>query len=188
MKKNPLLLLSGPSGVGKTTLIERILVQMPKLRKILSHTTRPQRKNEQKESYFFVDEKSFFEKEKQGEFAEFALIYHYYYAVSKKEIEQSWLNQRIPIKDVDIQGLRSLRKVYPQCFSIGIFPPYIEKARERIEKRNVDFGKNLKTRLESQNEEIKELKEEVDISIINDDIEKAVENLKKEIENYLNKL
>lgn len=189
MQKKPFVLISGPSGAGKTTLIQHILKEMTNLQKIVSYTTRPQRKDEkQGKSYFFVTPEEFFEKEKNKEFIEFACVYHNYYAVSKNQVEDSWKNKKIPIKDVDIQGLKAIKKMYPESFSVGIFLPQKTLIKERIEKRNGDFGENLKTRLESQDQEIRELQKEVDVQIINDHLEEALEILKKEIENYFRKM
>ena len=189
MRKQAFIIICGPSGVGKSTLIKVILKSMPGTISTISYTTRPKRPQEvNQKDYFFITKEEFTKKQKQGDFVEWAHIYGYDYATGKDQIQSCWAKGKAIIKDVDIQGLKSIKRVYPQSLAVGIFASSREDIKNRIEKRNVDFGKDLEMRVQAQVREIKELNHHVDVQIINDCLEKACQDLKKEIEQYLYKI
>ena len=188
MKKQAFIIVCGPSGVGKSTLIKRVLQSMPVLTSTISYTTRPQRPQEvdQKE-YFFITKEEFAKKQEQGDFVEWTHVYGYNYATSKDQIQSCWDKGKAIIKDVDIKGLKSIKRIYSQSLAVGIFTSSSEDIKNRIKKRNMDFGKDLEMRIQAQAREIKDLNHHADIQIINDCVEKAYQDLKKEIEKYLYK-
>ena len=189
MKKQAFIIISGPSGVGKSTLIKMVLKSMPVLTSTISYTTRPKRPKEvDQKDYFFITQEEFTQKQKQGDFVEWTHIYGYNYATSKDQIQSCWDKGKAIIKDVDIEGLKSIKRVYSQSLAVGIFAVSRADIKNRIEKRNVDFGKDLDMRIQAQAREIKDLNHHADVQIINDCIEKAYHELKKEIEKYLYKI
>ena len=189
MKKQAFIIISGPSGVGKSTLIKRVLQSMPVLTSTISYTTRPKRPQEvNQKDYFFITQEEFAQKQKQGDFVEWTHVYGYSYATSKDQIQSCWNKGRVIIKDVDIEGLKSIKRIYSQSLAVGIFAVSREDIKNRIEKRNVDFGKDLEMRVQAQAREIKDLNHHADVQIINDCVEKAYQELKKEIEKYLYKI
>lgn len=185
--KNKFIALCGPSGVGKSSLIEGILKDMgKKLIRTVSYTTRKKRLNElHGKDYFFISKEEFFKKRKNGEFIEWTYVYNDYYATSKSQIQSCWKNNKAVIKDLDIEGLKSVKKIYPQSLAVGVLVSSDQEIRKRIEKRRADFGENRKIRLDSYVKEVEEIKKLCSLRIFNDYFEKAVLLLKKEIEKYL---
>ena len=166
--KGPFIVVSGPSGVGKTLFIEKSLKTFSKLSSIVSWTTRKPRPNEKNgDFYHFITKKDFEELRKTGEFVEWAQVHNEFYATSKKEVEKIWKNGQAIIKDIDVQGCRSIKKVFPHSVSVFIYPPSIQELKNRILKRGSLNEKQIKIRLQRAIEEIAEGRE-YDFQITND--------------------
>ena len=180
MKKQAFIVVCGPSGVGKSTLIKMVLKSMPVLTSTISYTTRPKRPREvDQKDYFFITQEEFAQKQEQGDFVEWTCVYGYNYATSKDQVQSCWNKGKAIIKDVDIEGLKSIRRIYSKSLAIGILASSREDIKNRIEKRNVDFGKDLDMRIHAQAREIKDLNHHTDVQIVNDCVEKAYHELKK---------
>ena len=179
------LIVSGPSGAGKTRFINKSLKEFPILSNTVSFTTRTPRQGENHgEFYYFISRKEFEEKKQNNELLEWALVHDEYYATSKTEVERLWKNGQAIIKDIDIQGFRSVKKIYPHSVGIFIYPPSIEELKQRILKRTQMSKDQLKLRLETA---VKEMSEAsiYDYKIINDDFDVAWLEFKKLIESQL---
>ena len=184
------IILCGPSGVGKSTLRDEVLKSMPEaLAPALSCTTRPQRPYEKDgKDYVFLNDADFLKEKESGRLIESAQIYGHWYGTRKKEVESAWKKGLSVIKDVDIQGLKAIKRIYSWSLAVGVLISSPEELKQRILKRNTEFGENLDKRLQSYRRESLEISKHADIQIFNDDFQKTAKNLKKEIEKYLKTL
>ncbi len=177
-----IIIITAPSGAGKTTLIKQLLKNHPKLTFSLSTTTRPKRKKEKDGvDYNFVDEQTFKQMIDANEFAEWAIVHSSYYGTRKKDVENILEKGYTCIFDVDVQGANSLRKAYKdKCKSIFIIPPSLEVLEERLRARSSETEETLKTRLSNAKKEIEE-KDKFDVVIVNDDIQVAYHELENAV-------
>lgn len=186
MIKNPFIILCGPSGAGKSTLLKNMIQDIQILTPTISFTTREKRPfEEDKKDYFFVSKEKFFQKISNGEMLEWAQVYGYYYGTSKEQVEEIWNDGKTVIKDLDLQGLQSVKESYPQSLTVGVFPSSKEEAKNRMAKRKASPNENQMLRLEAYTSEVEQLEQCVDVKIINDNLKQAVLELKKEIKKYL---
>ena len=186
MIKNPFIILCGPSGAGKSTLRQNMIQEIQNLTSTISFTTRAKRPFEKdKKDYFFVSKEEFFQKISKGEMLEWAQVYGYYYGTSKQQVKKIWNEKKAVIKDLDLQGLQSVKESYPQSLTVGVFPSSKEEAENRMAKRKASPSENSDLRLEAYTSEVKQLEKCVDVKIINVDLKKASLELQKEIKKYL---
>ena len=172
-KKKTFIIVSGPSGAGKTRFVQKSLKSFPQLSNTISFTTRPPRPGEKEgEFYYFISREEFERKKEQKELVEWALVHKEFYATSKKEVERLWKNSKAIIKDLDYQGFYSIKKIYPHCKGIFIYPPSISELKKRILKRGDLEEKQLKERLVKAGEEMAQGRN-YDFQIINDNFETA---------------
>lgn len=185
--RNKFVIISGPSGVGKTTLIKEMLKQEPMLTRIVSYTTRAQREDEQDGvDYFFISKEEFFKKREAGDFLEWTAVFNHYSATCKRQIEEVWKQGKVIIKDVDVKGLKTIKELYPQSLVVGVFIKDIKELRRRLEGReSLESSSDFKTRLSGHEKTLDELKKLCSVQIYNDSLNEAVDSLKKEIEKYL---
>ena len=178
------LLLSGPSGVGKTSLLETALKHKPFLSKTVTFTTRPPRKNEiSGDSYFFVSRERFLKLRSAGAFLAWAEIHKELYATAFQEIRRIWESGKSVIKDVDIQGERNIKKILPQTVTVFIYPPSLDELKKRLILRG-ESKNALKIRLQAAEKEIAE-GANYDYQIVNENLKTAWRELKKIIEKTL---
>ena len=178
------LLLSGPSGVGKTSLLEAALKNKPFLSKTVTFTTRPPRKGERPgESYFFISRDQFSKLRSAGAFLEWAEIHKELYATAFQEICRIWESGKSVIKDVDIQGGRNIKKILPQTVTVFIYPPSLAELEKRLILRG-ESGEALKIRLQAAERETA-AGSSYDYQIVNEDLKAAWRELKKIIEKSL---
>lgn len=172
-----IIVISSPSGGGKTTLVQRLLSEKPNFQLVISHTTRNPRLSEKNaESYFFIDRNEFESKIENGEFLEWAVVHGNYYGTSKKEVKKLLKSGIYPILEIDVQGFHQIKKLIPDSQSIFIFPPTIQKLWERLEKRGSEEFNVRVQRLKNALEEISSA-EIYSSYIVNDDVEKAFKAL-----------
>ena len=171
--KGPFVIVSGPSGVGKTLFIEESLNKMPQFSNTVSWTTRHPRKGEKEGAFYhFITRDQFEQLKAQGEFLEWAQVHEELYATSKKEVERLWRKGKAIIKDVDVQGCRSIKKVFPHSVSVFIYPPSINELKKRILKRGSSTKNQLDDRLANAVQEMAQGRE-YDFKIVNDSFEEA---------------
>lgn len=175
-----LIVISGPSGAGKGTVIKGVLKKKPELVYSVSYTTRPKREREVNgRDYFFVSKEEFEKMIERGEFLEWAKVYGYYYGTSKSFVLEKLKQGKDVILEIEIQGAKKIREVFDRNNAIFIFiaPPSFQELKKRIEKRRRgESEEEIKRRLEFAKEEIKEA-EKYDYIVINDDIDRAVEEV-----------
>lgn len=171
------VIISAPSGAGKTTLIEKLLIQNPVFEFAVSTTTRIKRTGESEgKNYYYVSYEEFMQMVDRGEFLEWAKVHDNYYGTTKKEVDRIKALSRIPIFDVDVQGARSLRNKLQNVISIFIIPPSIQELEKRLRHRSTETEHQITVRL---NNALVELREYVnyDYIVINDDLQKALDEL-----------
>ncbi|PMP70238.1 MAG: guanylate kinase [Thermodesulfovibrio aggregans] len=175
-KRGNIFVISAPSGTGKTTLCERLLKALPDLKMSISHTTRKPRPGETNGvDYFFVDKKTFEEMISKEEFIEWAEVYGNFYGTSKNVISQLMKQGYDILLDIDTQGAKNIKKLYPESILIFILPPSMKELERRLLQRNEDKD-TIKKRVSKAGEEISQYKL-YDYIVINDNLEKALNEL-----------
>jgi len=184
-----LFIVSGPSGAGKTTLIQRVREELRPLNIELyfsvSHTTRKPRTGETPGvSYHFVSDEAFHAMVAAGEFLEHAHVHAHEYGTSKLEVLGKLLRGQDVILDIDYQGAKQIAEdpeLEPRSLNIFIFPPSLEELDQRLRQRGVNSEDEIQLRLRKAIDEIDEGKDFYNYIIINDNLEVATECLKAAI-------
>ncbi len=183
-KNGRLFVVSGPSGVGKSTLIERFLKEDNNSTFSVSYTTRQMRKGEEDgKDYYFVDEDKFIDMSKKGSFLEWENVHGHFYGTSKKEVMDTLDSGRDILLDIDVKGALKVKSQYPEACLIFIDPPSKEALLRRLSLRR---EKEIDLRMKRVKEEL-EKKQFFDYSIVNDDLEKAYTVFKQIIESVREK-
>ncbi len=175
-KRKPfLIVVSAPSGSGKTTVVRMVLNELPDLFYSVSATTREKRPGEVNgKDYIFVDRTTFEDWIENGKVVEWAKIYGEYYGTPKEPIDRALKEGKDVILDIDIHGKRSLERLYPdRVVSIFLMPPSIEELHQRLKSRGAESEEKLKLRLELSKEEMK-WAYEYEYIVLNDIKEEAV--------------
>jgi guanylate kinase len=175
-KKALLIILSGPSGVGKDALLNRMKDFKYPLEYITTVTTRLRRAGERNHiDYHFIAPEKFQDMIKQEQMLEYANVYGNWYGVPKGPIKQALNSGQDTIVKVDIQGAATIKKIVPQAVFIFLMPPSMEELGNRLKKRHTESSFDLNLRLQKASEEIKQL-ELFDYVVYSqrDDIDSAV--------------
>lgn len=171
-----LIVLSAPSGAGKTTITHRLLQRNPAWKFSVSATTRTQRANETpEEDYHFLSREEFQEKISSGDLVEYEEIFGNLYGTLKSEVARVLGGSDVArmIFDIDVKGAIAIRNAYPDdAFLVFIAPPSFEELRRRLEARQSESPESLARRIERARMEIP-AQSEFDAVVVNDDIERA---------------
>ena len=171
--KGKLFVITAPSGAGKSSLIKALLAADAKLRLSISYTTRPPRPGERNgREYHFVDDATFLAMRARGEFLESAEVHGYRYGTSRRVIEEALARGESLILEIDWQGARQVRKLYPGCVGIFIHPPSVEELERRLRTRGQDSEAVIQKRLANAREELAHAGE-FEYAIINKDFDTA---------------
>ncbi|MGC8971051.1 MAG: guanylate kinase [bacterium] len=156
-KEGILFIVSGPSGVGKGTVISEVLKIVPDINLSISYTTRTPRKNETNgKEYFFVSEEEFNHMIERGEFLEWARVHGNLYGTPRRYIEEKLKNREDVILEIDTQGARQVKKVFPNGVFIFILPPSMDELLKRLCMRGTESEDDIKLRLNNAKEELRE--------------------------------
>jgi len=186
-KNKPLIVVTAPSGAGKTSITNHLLKKFPELAFSVSATTRPPRKTEQNGvDYYFIDLAEFQKKIEQNEFVEWEMVYEgKYYGTLKSELERIWKMGKVPILDIDVQGAIHVKQQYPQStLSIFIEPPTVDVLRHRLQARATETPKNLEVRINKAGFEMS-FKHHFNYLIVNDDLDAAKQKASTVVSNFL---
>jgi guanylate kinase len=176
-KAGRLFVITAPSGAGKTSLIDALVRADPSLKLSISYTTRAPRPGEKDGvDYHFVDEPAFLGMQQRGEFLESAEVHGYRYGTSKKVITEALARGEDLILEIDWQGARQVRGIYPGCVGIFILPPSIEELERRMRSRGQDADPVIRRRLDNARGEM-EHAGEFHYAIINKDFDTARQEL-----------
>ena len=174
-----LIVVSAPSGGGKGTILRRVLAQDPRLRHAVSATTRAPRNGEvEGEHYYFVDRATFEQWIEEGRFAEWANVHGELYGTLHEELDRIRAAGRDVILELDVQGMRSIRKLRPEAATIFIEPPSMAILEDRLRKRGDLTDAALAVRLRNAEAEIS-AKNEYDCQILNDDLDRAIKQFEE---------
>lgn len=173
-----MIVLSSPSGAGKTSLSRKLLEKNKNLFLSISFTTRPPRPLEVNESdYFFVDEKKFIDMLNKDEFLEHAKVFDFYYGTPKKPVMNALKSGKDILFDIDWQGTQQLmNSVQDDLVKIFVLPPSAKELEKRLLKRNQDTDETVKNRMSKASDEISHYAE-YDYIIINKDFDESLEKI-----------
>lgn len=174
--RNLLIVISGPSGVGKGTIAKELIERNSDIELSISCTTRKPREGEvDGREYFFIDKKSFEEKIKSNGFLEFSEHFENYYGTPRSFVEESLKTHNV-ILEIDVDGGLNVKKVFPQALLIMILPPSVDEIRNRLIKRSTETLDKINLRMQRIDYEEGKVGE-YDYSVVNDDLNKAVETI-----------
>ena len=176
-KKGTLILFSGPSGVGKDTVLEVVLNKNKDLQKSISLTTREIRENEiDGKDYYFISQSAFEDMIKNNEVLEFAQYGKNFYGTPKAPIDK-WLNEgKTIILKIEVQGAKKIKELYPDAVGIFIMPPSMDELEKRLRFRGTETEDDIKRRLDIAKSEI-EKSADYDYLVVNDEIDSASNNV-----------
>ncbi len=172
-----LTVITGPSGVGKGTVVKQLLQKHKKVWLSVSATTRLPRKGEiEGEDYFFLGKDSFNELANKEGFLEWAEFAGNSYGTPRKPIQQKLDSGVNVLLEIELEGARQVRRSFPQAFQIFLAPPSFQELERRIRNRGTDSEKAIEARLKRAKEEL-EAQAEFDAIVINEDLNKSVFDL-----------
>jgi guanylate kinase len=180
-----LVIISGPSGVGKSTVVSKLLKMCPEIKFSISSTTRPKRPGEEHgKSYFFLSEREFSEKQKSGGFLEWAKVHAYTYGTPRDYIEAQLEQDNTVVLEVDVQGASTIKdlastgkiKSGSQVF-IFLIPPSVDILAFRLKKRRTEKKDEQNFRLRGAIAEL-QVMEKYDYIVVNDKVDTAAEKIK----------
>ncbi len=174
------VVLSGPSGAGKTTVVERLIQDSPvKLVKCISATTRPPRPGERPgDSYYFLTTQEFAERKAAGDFLETAEVFGagYWYGTLKSELDRAHRDGGWAFLEIDVQGALRVMEEYPNALTIFLEPPSIEACEQRLRSRGTDSEETIQRRLKKVRDEL-QLAHRYRHRVVNDDLDQAIQQV-----------
>lgn len=179
-----LFVVSGPAGVGKGTLVARVRKLRPDLGLTVSATTRSPRVGEvDGVAYHFMSDDEFTRHVEAGDFVEWAQVHDHRYGTLKSEVDRCLADGHSVVLEIDVQGARNVRRLYPDAVLVFIEPPSWEVLVERLKGRGTESEDSLRIRLADAKHELT-LAGEYDVRIVNDDLDEATQELSQTFEKY----
>jgi guanylate kinase len=184
-----IILITAPSGSGKTSIVKYLMKKFPSLAFSVSATTRPPRDNEKDgKDYYFLSEADFKQKMKNKDFLEWEMVYEgKYYGTLKSEMSRIWEEGKVPVLDIDVQGAIHVQQQYPvNTMTLFIQAPSLAELKRRLQSRGSETEETLKDRLSKSVYEMS-FKDQFENIIINDNFDEACKGAEKVIHSFLNK-
>lgn len=186
--QNKIIIITAPSGAGKTSITRHLLKTFPsRLAFSVSATTRKKREYEEDGlHYHFISVDDFKDKIKKNEFIEWEMVYEgKYYGTLRSELQKIWDEGKAPLLDIDVNGAMHVQRRYPdQSLSVFIEPPSIEELKRRLESRGTETPESLATRLNKAAYEIS-FKDQFDKVIVNDDLDRACKKAEQIVREFI---
>lgn len=174
MKKGLLIVISGPSGAGKGTVYNEVVIRRPEIQRSISVTTRAPRKGEvDGVHYYFRTEEQYQKMIANGEFLETAAVYSNYYGTPKAPVYEKLAKGQDVMFEIDTLGAKQIKKIYPDAVTIFIIPPSFEILEKRLRARGTDSEESIRRRLSCAKSELAKYKQ-FDYIVFNDDLETAI--------------
>ena len=185
MKKGKFIVISGPSGVGKDTIMQKVFEKHPGVfKKGVTHTSRKMREGEKEGfNYYYVSKEEFLKLNEEGGLVEHNFYNGNYYGLSKMELEKGLKGDKIMYAIIDINGAKSVHNLKIPANFIGILPPSEEVLVKRLKGRGTESEEVIKGRLDIAKEEVKKINETefFNYKVINDDLDKAVLDMEEKL-------
>lgn len=187
-EKGKLIIVTAPSGAGKTTIVRHLLSKFPELDFSVSATTREIRPGEKEgEDYYFLAHRDFKDKVNTNQFVEWEEVYeNQFYGTLKSEVERLWALGKHIVFDIEVNGARNIQRTYPyNSLSIFIQPPSEEELLNRLKKRKTESTSSLRKRMDRASRELT-YANYFDLTLVNDILDDALIQAEQIIEAYLN--
>jgi guanylate kinase len=185
---NKIILITAPSGSGKTSIVKHLMKKFPSLAFSVSATTRKPRDDEKDgKDYYFISENDFKEKIHNKEFLEWEMVYEgKYYGTLKSDISRIWKENKVPVLDIDVQGAIHVQQQYPvNTISIFVQAPSVEELKRRLKMRGSETDDSLQARVNKSTYEMT-FKKHFENIIVNQNFKEACKDAEKIVGNFLN--
>lgn len=177
MRNGRLIVLTGPSGVGKGTLLKKLLQRHPDIYLSVSATTRNPRPGEEHgQHYYFVTSEKFQEMVDRGELLEWAEFAGNRYGTPRRPVEEKIQQGKWVILEIELEGARQIRETFPDALRIFVLPPSLQELEQRIRNRGQDSDEAIARRLAHARNEI-DAADEFDVRVVNDNLEAALNRI-----------
>jgi guanylate kinase len=183
-----IIIITAPSGAGKTSITRYLLNKYPKLAFSISAATRQPRGNEQDGvDYHFMSVEEFQHKIQENAFVEWEMVYEgKYYGTLKSELERIWTEGKVPMLDIDVKGAIHVQQQFPDTsLSLFIQPPSVDELRKRLESRGLETPENIETRVNKASYELSFI-HSFNKVIVNDELDKACKETEAIILDFIN--
>ena len=182
--RGKLIIISGPSGVGKSTITRQLIERLDETYLSVSVTTRPQAPSERNgREYWFLSREQFHKRMAEGLFLEYAEVFGNLYGTPRDKTEEALNAGKTVILEIDVQGAKQVKAIYPQATMIFILPPSGKVLAERIGRRGRESGEVAARRLGGAGSEIAAAWQYYDHRVINDDLEQALSEVLQIVKN-----
>jgi guanylate kinase len=184
---NKIIIITAPSGAGKTSITHFLMRTFPQLAFSVSAATREARGAEKNGvDYYFMSMDEFKQRIQHNEFVEWEMVYEgKYYGTLRSEMDRIWNNHQVPILDIDVKGAIHVKQQYPETsLTLFIEPPSVDVLKKRLQSRGTETAESLAARVNKAAYEIS-FKDQFDESIVNDDLEKACQHAKEIVSSFL---
>ena len=174
MGKGDVIVISAPSGSGKTTICRMLVKRLDNMELSISYTTRPRKKGEvDGTDYYFIEPEKFDKMNSSGEFLEFASVYGHRYGTSREAVRSIVSRGKDAVLEIDVQGGKQVKEELPDAILVAVFPPDRRSLENRLIGRGRDSAEEVRDRLRAADDEARELLS-YDYLVVNDDLEAAV--------------
>ncbi len=184
---NKIVIITAPSGAGKTSITRYLLKTIPQLSFSVSAATREAREFEKdKVDYYFMSQQEFQEKIQHNEFVEWEMVYEgKYYGTLKSELQRIWDMKKVPLLDIDIKGAIHVKQQHPQhCLTLFVEPPSVDELKKRLLSRGTETEESFRARISKASYEIS-FKHSFDKVIVNDELERACKEAEEIVNEFI---